>query len=166
MATKASLSDLDEGLAADSTPIDDGEEFVIDFSQIQGPEPVPDGTYVGEVVKSELGKSKAGNPKLTVQWKIVYGQYKNRVIFDTFTLNQPVGQSKLRACAEAIGIDKKFKGTTKELALMFVGGLAHLFVTIRAGSGVDENGEPYPPSNNIKRYKPYSGDVESMIFGH
>jgi hypothetical protein len=164
MATKATLADFEEG--SDLPSGLEGEELVIDFSQIAGPEPVPDGTYVGEVVKAEKGTSKAGNPKLTVQWKIVYGEYKNRVIFDTFTLNQPVGLSKLKAFCEAVGVDKGFKGSIDELASVLAGGLASLFVTVRAGTGTDDQGEPYPDSNNIKRYKPYTGDVEGMIFGH
>ena len=47
---------------------------------------VPYGTYEVEVVKMELTKSKAGNPMVSIWFKIVRGEYSDQLLF----LNQVI----------------------------------------------------------------------------
>lgn len=121
----------------------------IDFSKVQGLEPLPVGTYTATIVKAETGESKAGNEKIDIQWKVDGGPLDGRIVFDTLTFTAKA-EFRVRATLIALGFDKKFKGEVRPEQL--VGKTAKIVVDIQAGNGVDpETGEPYPPRNRIKK---------------
>ena len=121
----------------------------IDFSKVQGPEPVDIGTYTATIVKAESGTSKAGNEKIDIQWKIEGGKNEGRVVFDTLTFTEKA-LFRVKATLSALGYPKNFRGDVKPETL--VGKTAKITVDIQAGNGVDpETGEPYPPRNRIKK---------------
>jgi len=54
----------------------------IDFSEIKGLDPVPNGTYEAEIVYAQEGTSGSGHPKIDLRWKILDGEYANRLVFE------------------------------------------------------------------------------------
>lgn len=121
----------------------------IDFSKVQGLEPVDVGTYTATITKAEAGTSKAGNEKIDIQWKIEGGKYDGRVIFDTLTFTEKA-LFRVKATLTALGFSKNFKGDVDPNKL--VGKTAKLTVDIQPGNGVDpDTGEAYPSRNRIKK---------------
>lgn len=122
---------------------------VIDFSQVQGIEPVPTGTYTATITKAEAGISKKDNEKIDIQWKIEGGDYNNRIIFDTLTFTANA-LFRVKNTLLALGFKKTFSGAVDPK--MLVGKTAHITVDIQPGNGVDpETGEKYPDRNRIKK---------------
>ena len=122
---------------------------IIDFSKVQGLEPVPAGQYTATIVKAEAGTSKAGNDKIDMQWKIEGGKFDNRIIFDTLTFTEKA-LFRVKATLSSLGFPKNFKGDVKPEALL--GKTAKLTVDIQPGNGTDpDTGEPYPARNRIKK---------------
>jgi len=121
----------------------------IDFSKVQGLEPVPPDTYTASTIKAEAGTSKAGNEKIDLQWKVEGGKYDGRIIFDTLTFTEKA-MFRVKATLLALGFPKTFKGTVRPDDL--VGKTAKITVDIQPGNGVDpETGEEYPARNRIKK---------------
>lgn len=121
----------------------------IDFSKVQGIEPLPVGVYTATIVKAEAGTSKAGNDKIDLQWKVEGGKMDGRIVFDTLTFTEKA-MFRVKATLIALGFNKNFKGTVKPETM--VGKTAKITVDIQPGNGVDpETGEAYPARNRIKK---------------
>jgi hypothetical protein len=121
----------------------------IDFSKVQGLEPVAPGSYTATIVKAEAGQSKAGNEKIDLQWKVEGGKEDGRIIFDTLTFTEKA-MFRVKATLISLGFPKNFRGNVKPDEL--VGKTAKITVDIQPGNGVDpETGEPYPARNRIKK---------------
>jgi hypothetical protein len=60
----------------------------VNFDNVENNEfsPIPEDRYNFECIKAELKESKAGNPKITAQFRIIDGKYENRRIFNDFSL--------------------------------------------------------------------------------
>jgi hypothetical protein len=59
-------------------------ETLDDFS------PVPAGDYIAQIVKSEYKETKAKNGHyLSIQWKIIAGEKKGRILWDNLNLDNP-----------------------------------------------------------------------------
>lgn len=121
----------------------------IDFSKVQGLEPVDVGTYTASIVKAEEGMSKKDNVKIDLQWKISGGKFDNRIVFDTLTFTE-AAMFRVKATLLSLGFPKNFKGKVEAADL--VGKNAKITVDIQPGNGVDpDTGEPYPARNRIKK---------------
>ena len=121
----------------------------IDFSTVQGVEPVPAGKYLATITKAEAGVSKNGNEKIDLQWKITGGDYNNRIIFDVLTFTA-AAMFRVKNTMLALGAKKKFAGNVEPA--WFVGKTANIVVDIQASTQVDpESGEAYPPRNRVKK---------------
>lgn len=51
-------------------------------------EELPDGTYVAMIEKTEVGTASTGTPQLRCQFRVIAGDYKNRVISDWLYFSQ------------------------------------------------------------------------------
>ena len=70
---------------------------------------LPADQYYCEVVKAELGQSKAGNTMIKLQYKVQDGEYSGRFIFDNIVVQGAekavrFGKVKLKLIAECMGV--------------------------------------------------------------
>jgi hypothetical protein len=72
---------------------------------------IPAGTYVAQIEESEIKPTKSGTGQmLNLRWKILDGEYKNRVIFQRVNIvNQnpeaeKIGQRQLSGICHAVGV--------------------------------------------------------------
>lgn len=70
------------------------DEFVnevngLDKGEGSGFPEVPRGDYEVKIVKMELKESKSGDPMMFIQFKILYGQYKNSMLFMNQVITSP-----------------------------------------------------------------------------
>lgn len=90
----------------------DNTGLVFDLSNVEedkGFELLPKGDYPAVVDEMEFGDSKAGNPMVTVKYKITEGEFADRVLFDYWVLDgkgKDFGLGKLkkflvRVCPDA-----------------------------------------------------------------
>lgn len=132
----------------DMTDTDSGG-FSIDFSDIEDFEPVPAGVYDAEIIQSKPGKSKAGYPKITLQWRILEGEMENRRIFQDLTFH-PKALFATKAVLVGLGFDKEFKGEVDPEEL--IGLNATINVAVEESEQINPStNEPYPPRNVVKR---------------
>lgn len=67
---------------------DGNKEKMSDFS------PIPSGDYIAILTKSEWKETKAKNGHiLNLQWKIIEGEYKGRILFAGLNLDNPNAQT-------------------------------------------------------------------------
>jgi hypothetical protein len=78
-------------------------ELVIDFSETQSFDPLPPGDYVVSVESAKPGKSTAGNPKVSLQVKVIEGEQEGRMLFDDLVLTGK-GAFKIRQALKAFGL--------------------------------------------------------------
>ena len=127
-----------------------------DANQVPDSEPgddystIPPGIYDAEVVKAEEKQTQAGNGSyINLQVRILGPTHANRVVFDTFTRNNPnaeavrIGYEQLAKCCKAIG-----RPVLNQLADL-VGGRCQIRVGIEKSDGYDDR-------NCIKSYIPYA----------
>jgi hypothetical protein len=110
--------------------------------------PIPAGDYAAHIVKSEFKETKAKNGHyLALQFKILEGEYKGRVLFSNLNLDNPnpvaveIANKELNTICQAInlvGVEDSDELHQKPMTIT---------VIIRKG---DAN---YPDSNEIKGYK-------------
>lgn len=74
-------------------------------------EPIPAGNYIAHIIHSELKDTRAGNGKrLELQFQILEGEFKNRIIFEGLNIQnaspqaEQIAQQQLSAICHAIGI--------------------------------------------------------------
>lgn len=81
--------------------------------------PIPAGNYPVFIEKAEIRSSKtSGNPYLNIQFKVLDGPCKGRVVFDTFALwsgNSTVARQRYKTMRLAIGLNPNVGGQTDEL---------------------------------------------------
>lgn len=89
-----------EGLAKDAEEAAKGGDF----------KEIPLGTYEVCINKMELKKSKKGDPMLSIQFKIIAGEYKNSMIFYNQVMNQGFGIHNASEMLRSLdsGVDVKF----------------------------------------------------------
>lgn len=124
--------------------------MAIDFSEVKGIEPVPVDTYLATIQTATEGESNTGNPKIDLQWKIESGQYAGRIIFDTLAFTQN-SMFRVKNTLIGLGFPKNFKGAVEASEL--VGKTAMITVDIQTSTQLDDNGDPYPARNRIKKVK-------------
>lgn len=123
----------------------------IDFTKVKGLDPIPVGWYQGSIVKAEETVSKSSNnPMINVQWKIEGGKFDGRVIFDSLVFAENT-LWRVKRTLQALGYANDFKGDVIPDEL--VGKSADLQVEIQESEGSDENGDPYPARNRVKRIR-------------
>ncbi len=115
--------------------------------------PIPAGTYLAHIVKSENKATKAKNGHyLSLQYKILQGKYKGRVVFSNLNLDNPnpiaveIATKELNSICQALdmhGVEDSEELHQKPLGIKLI---------IRAGDA------KYPASNEIGGYMP-EGDV-------
>lgn len=73
-------------------------------------DPLPAGSYIAEIADMELADTKDGTGKrLNVTWKVLDGQYKNRLVWSGLNIinksadAQAIAQGLLKSIREAIG---------------------------------------------------------------
>ena len=120
----------------------------INFADIKGPEPVPAGDYILEVMTATPGVSKAGNDKISMRFRIASGPYEGRNVFDNLTFTE-ASLFRIKQFMVAAGYDPDFEGEVEPED--FVGKVVSASVTIRAATTSDE-GELYPAQNQIRKY--------------
>jgi len=125
----------------------------IDFSKVKGLEPLPVGTYTATVAAATEGVSKKGNAKIDLQWKVNGGPSDGRIIFDTLTFTD-AAMFRVKNTLKAMGFPADFKGNVE--AGDMLDKTCILIVDIDASGQLDEEGEPYPPRNRVKKIKPVS----------
>ena len=76
-----------------------------------GFEPLPAGDYVAAIVQSEMKATKAGDGQyLQLNWQVLEGEYKNRIVFDRLNLHNrnetavKIAQGTLSAICRAVGV--------------------------------------------------------------
>lgn len=67
-------------------------------------EALPEDRYTVECVEAKMGESKAGNPKISAQFKVVGESYGNRRLFNDFSL-VPKAWFNLKNYFNAAGVD-------------------------------------------------------------
>lgn len=123
----------------------------IDFASVKGLEPLPVGTYPATVIKAEETTSKKGNLMLNLQWKIEGGKFDGRIVFDSLVF-APQSLFRVKQALQGLGFPKHFNGNVGPQDV--VGKSAVLTLDIEASTQVDDDGEPYPPRNRIKKVRP------------
>lgn len=85
----------------DATKVQPQEAFTV----------IPAGSYIAQIEESEIKATKSGTGSmLKLKWKILDGQYKNRVIFGNLNIvnanpeAEKIGQRQLSALCHATGV--------------------------------------------------------------
>jgi hypothetical protein len=142
---------------------------VIDFSEVKGLEPVPEGTYRATVKEAKFGISSNGNPKIDIQFSIEGGEFPGRVVFDNLTFTEAslgIVKAKLQGLGfpNNLTIDTDDEDGMGELCEDMLGRAVSIHVTIQQSNGTNpETGEPYEPRNRVKRIKPASMEAEDLF---
>ena len=133
-------------------PFDDGDAVSFDDS------PIPEDTYTLMLVAGTIGQSKAGNPKVDWEFKVIDNEdYGERRIWHT-TPTTGRGAGMFTAVLSAFGYEVReylepFGGVTNEALAGLVGESADTKVGIDVPS--EETLESYPnakPRNKVRRF--------------
>jgi hypothetical protein len=119
----------------------------IDFSQVKGLEPIPDGTYEATIVKAEAGLSKKGNPKIDIRWQ-VETEGAVRTVFDTLTFT-PEALWRVKNTLLALDFPDDFNGDVEPEDL--IGRSALITVVTQKGDVDPATNEPYPDRNRVAK---------------
>lgn len=126
----------------------------IDLTQIKGAELLPDGEYVFEVEQAKTGRSKNGNPKITLQLKVVEGSFQDQKHFEDLTLISGYAGELALTALEALGIPRDFKGNLREALSGVIGTRIIANVGTQASKAINpETKQPYPPRNRLSKVK-------------
>ena len=133
----------------------------IDFTEVQGLEPIDPGNYPADIVHAEEGVSKSNNPKIDIRWKISEGEYEGRQIYDTLSFH-PDALWRTKFTLQALGFANDFSGDVEDEDLL--NRSAVITVTIEPGNGTDPaTGEPYPDRNRVTRVRPEGTSLEDFV---
>jgi hypothetical protein len=133
----------------------------IDFSEVQGLDPIPEGDYDAEIVYADEGESQSGHPKIDLRWKVLSGEQEGRQVFDTLSFH-PKALWRTKATLMSLDFPDDFTGevTGEEL----LGRVARIKVKIDPSSGTNpDTGEPYPERNRITKVTPSDMSVEDLL---
>jgi hypothetical protein len=109
-------------------------------------DPVPNGTYLAQIVESDLKATKNGNGQIIkLKWAIMDGPQKGRFVFDN------INYRNTNAQAEEIGA-KQFKKIIKAVGLAVVSDTTQLHLR-PARITVEADGQ----YTRVKRYEPAGG---------
>lgn len=118
--------------------------------------PIPAGSYIAQVVESEIKPTKNGTGQMmNLTFEVLDGQYKNRKVFGRINVvNQSaeaerIGQSQLSALCHATGV-MQLQDTVQ---------LHNKPIKIKVKVRVDESGK-YDDSNEVTGYEAISGAVQ------
>lgn len=118
--------------------------------------PIPSGSYIAQVVESEIKQTKGGTGQMmNLTFEVLDGQYRNRKVFGRINVvNQSaeaerIGQSQLSALCHATGV-MQLQDTVQ---------LHGKPVKIKVKVRVDESGK-YDDSNEVTGYEAISGAVQ------
>jgi hypothetical protein len=110
--------------------------------------PVPAGTYLAQVIESDIKDLASGNGKgLKLTFEIIDGQYKGRRIWENLNIqhsseeSQRIAQSQLSALCHAVGVIK-----LRDTAALHMKPVK-IKVTVREAQG------QYQANNNVKGYE-------------
>lgn len=136
----------------------------IDFSQVQGLEPIEEGTYLASIVHAEEGMSKQGFPKIDIRWKVDDGAPEGvagRQVFDTLSFH-PDALWRTKLTLQALGFPKDFSGDVEVEDLL--NQVAAITVTIEPSTQTDPaTGEPYPERNRVIRIREPGATAASLL---
>lgn len=141
---------LDDQTASDAV--------TIDFSTVpDARQPLPEGDYFAEIVKSEMKRSQAGFPKVALRWKVLDGEQKDRLIFQDISLKASALQYS-RADLEMLGVDMSGQVTLNPVE--FVGEQRYLKV------GIEVSTNPkYGDRNRVAKIygEDYVSDLDAVM---
>lgn len=124
---------------------------IVDFTNVKGLEPLPDGKYLGRIVHAEEGLSNAQQPKIDVRWEIIAPEANaGRQIFDTLSFH-PDAMFRTKDVLVALGFGADYQGEIDADAL--IGREGTLSVITEQSDKLDEEGNPYPPRNKVKKVR-------------
>jgi len=116
---------------------------------------IPAGSYIAQIEESEIKPTKAGTGQmLKLKWRILDGQYKNRVLFGNLNIvnanpeAEKIGQRQLSGLCHAVGV----------LQLQDTSQLHNKSVKIKVKVRVDESGK-YDDQNDVAGFEAVSGTV-------
>jgi hypothetical protein len=128
------------------------EEF--DPSQESGSggfEPLPPGAYTATVVKADIETPKSGNGHmLSLQWKVIDGEYENRLIFQRCVIShsnetaQRIGRGQIKDICDALGMKAAVRDSDEFL---------HQTAILKLGIEHDKSGL-YEDKNKVVRVLP------------
>lgn len=114
---------------------------------------IPAGSYIAQIEESEIKPTKSGTGQmLKLKWRVLDGQYKNRVIFGNINIvnanpeAEKIGQRQLSALCHAAGV----------LQLQDTAQLHAKPMKVKVKVRVDETGK-YDDQNEITNYEAVSG---------
>ncbi|MBC8550149.1 MAG: DUF669 domain-containing protein [Candidatus Brocadiales bacterium] len=99
---------------------------------------LPEDRYTVEVVEAKMGESKAGNQKITCQFKVTEGDYENRRLFNDFSLVQKAWFN-LKNYFTAAGVDISGEIDFDDLPGLLKGTKTSVWVTQEEYNGKPQN---------------------------
>lgn len=75
----------------------------LDFSSVQGYDPLPKGGYIVRIEKVEETTSQSGNAMLNMAFEVLEGEYASRKIFENYVLKENC-LWKLQSLLAAVGV--------------------------------------------------------------
>jgi CO dehydrogenase/acetyl-CoA synthase delta subunit len=131
--------------------LDDVEVITKEF------EPIPDGSYVMQVIEAEAKRTKAGTGTyVKATFEVLEGEFRGRRIWHNFNTQNPnpqavqIGLQQLKTFFVAAGVKSKLNFETEaDIASQLEGQSAVCLVTTKHSQG-------YDPQNEIKTFKPYA----------
>lgn len=133
----------------------------INFSDVKGLEPIPDGVYEGTITYAEEGTSGAGYPKIEIRWKVELPDGTPRLVFDTLAFH-PDALWRTKITLRALDFPPDFSGDVTPEDLL--GKSAMLTVGLRKGAIDEASGEAYPDRNRVVKVKPLASAVNAGTF--
>ena len=134
---------------------------IIDFDDVPGIEPIPEGVYLGEIVHAEDAVSKSGADKISLRWKVMEGEYADRIIFHDLAFH-PNALWRTKQVLLNLGYDAKFSGEVDPEGLLGLTG--ELSINIRTSDQINpDTGEVYPPQNNVVKVMPAGTTLEDLV---
>lgn len=154
MATKAGAPSIPQGGSGDVAMPH------IDFTAVPDVSPVPAGRYNATIVSAVPGRSKTGNAKIDVRWKVDDGEFAGRQVFDSISFHENAlwrAKQTLRAINGDV-FDKAFSGAVDVNDLITESAIIQ--VIIDQQEDIDPNtGDPYEPRNKVVKVFPYGSQV-------
>lgn len=99
---------------------------------------LPEDRYTVECVEAKLAKSKAGNKKITAQFKVVDGEYKNRRLWNDFSL-VPNALFNLKKYFDAAGLPTDEEMDFDDVPAVMTGSTSSVYVTQEEYNGKPQN---------------------------
>jgi len=128
------------------------QDLVVDFSGVETFEPLPIDWYEVEVSDARVGKSQAGNAKVTLQMKVIAGEFEGRTLITDLVL-EGGGRWKTKQAFEALL--GKAEGQVHVSTDDLTGAQCRVRVTQRVWR--EEDGGDGTIRNNVSTFRACSG---------